>query len=213
MAIAGDTFVEASDTALGSHTPTGPNAGTSWTVVSSGSAAKILGGQSKAADDDATGDNDCRMNTDLGSDEMYVQGDLGHADATFHFPGLSGRYAAAGTSPVVIVIYNNDSGQWDLYESGSLRGSYAEAWTGSPARTVRLEIQSGEIRVYITGVLRITYTATIGGAGNQYAGMGLGNFSSGATGVVTIANYTSGSYPPPGAAPRRSRQMLMGVGG
>lgn len=88
----GDTFVEASDTALGSHTATGPNGGFSWTVTDGG--FTVIAANDNV-EDDSNGIETARAEIDLSGDDHYAQADVTWEDgAVSQQGGTVVRYAS-----------------------------------------------------------------------------------------------------------------------
>lgn len=200
MAIAGDTFTDANGTSLVSHTPTGPNAGSGWGAFGS-SAAQI---QSNAAQDsNSSSGNRFRMNNDLGSDEMDVEGVFTTPGGTFVFLGLMGRLQGSGTADGFEFTYDYAVGGWNLTDSGSNTDTLVEAWPGG-AVTMKLEIRSGVAKGYVNGVEKVSISSSAL-AGRNYAGILLGNFD-GSSPKATVDDFVAtGIVAAPAYLPDRPR--------
>lgn len=187
MAIANDTFVEGVDTALESHTPTGPNAGAGWVALGSG-AATVRAVTDDAAEANAANGNRFRMTTDLGTSQMDVSGDFTAPSAANIFPGVLFRIKSDFTSWGEFIY---EDGQWKISD-GTTTVTLTEAWPGGTV-LMFAEIRTNIFKGKVNGVTKVTLNSDLLNT-NTFAGIILGNFTSGATGQITIDNYYSESF-------------------
>ncbi len=89
----GDTFVEGSDTALESHTATGPNGGFSWTKGFVGSTGVTVVGATDLADNDEFG-GAYRAESDLSSSDHYSQAEASNSNGSADV-GVVCRYSSS----------------------------------------------------------------------------------------------------------------------
>lgn len=193
MAIANDTFVEASDTALQSHTPTGTDAGAGWSAVSG--AALVRGATDDVIDNNVSNGNRYRMTTDLGSGAMIVQADFTSSGAAGNFlaPGVLFRMNSAGTQ---YGYFDYDfslgaNGQYSLYD-GTTTVFLDEVWGGG-TKTFQVVVSYTTVTGYVNGVQKLQITSNVNPT-NQFAGIQLLNFTGGATGQITCDNFQSMDY-------------------
>lgn len=176
MAKANDTFVEGSDTALTSHTPTGTDAGTGWDFAGAGDAALVRAATDDVRDDNTSQGSRFRMTDDLGDDEMDVQADVSFENAAIGdtlFAGPTGRHPSSA---------GNGSYEFDYDWSVGVNGSWTlagdtldEAWPGGTV-TLKLTIRDNDQRGYADGVQKVSSTSN-NGTGNTRGGLLLGNFT------------------------------------
>jgi hypothetical protein len=175
----GDDFTEASDTNLGSHTPTGSNHGSGWTVNIGAMIVKSADGE--AADNNASAGNRATLNDSIGSDQMDIEADchftsLAGPGSGFAV-GISGRAAAANQNGAYEFIYAlsiGGTGGWDL-NGTQVTEAWPEAFLTLPAH-LKLEIRNNSIKGYADGVLKITLTNNLG-VGNNFGGIVALNFN------------------------------------
>lgn len=175
MANAGDTFVEGSDTALASHVPTGPYAGSGWTVTLG--AINVIGATDLAQDNDTAGGNRGAMNTNIGTEDMDVT-----LNVSFSGTPVSGDFLAAGPCARLSSPTDSSAIAEFTYDWGTSGGSWllgasvlTEAWPGGTV-TMLMQCRGPVIRAYANGVLKITNTQGLG-RGNRFAGIALINFN------------------------------------
>lgn len=188
MAIANDTFVEASDTSLVSHTPTGTDAGAGWAALTS-AAATVRAATDDVIDNNGSEGNRFRMTTDLGSAVMDVQADITRTAASFVFPGVLFRISS---DFVTFCEFTYDDTRWYIYD-GTNEVFLTESWPGGTV-TMLAQSRTGSQKGYANGTLKVTISADQLN-GNHYGGLILGNFSGGA-GKSTADNYLSNSVAP-----------------
>lgn len=181
MATAGDTFTDTNGTSLTAHAPTGPNAGTGWTALAGAAVIQSNGAQ----DNNNASGNRFRLDNDLGSDEMDVEG-IFTAGGTFVFPGLLGRLPTGTPSTDGFEFtYDFASGAWILDDRTTV-DTFTEAWPGNPV-TMKLEIRDGIVKGYANGVEKVSL-ASSEWSGQNGAGMLLGNFDPG-VGAAKIDDF------------------------
>jgi len=188
MPIANDTFVEGSDTALASHTPTGPNAGTSWSQISG--AVTVRGATDDCIDNSGGGGNRCRMTNDLGQQHRVQASVSFGADysGSFVSGGVDGRIGSAGEFGYEF-YYSWSDGKWIL-DSPTVSNTLTEAWgTPSTPQTLKLDIFNSNEKGYANGVQKVALT-TNEVTGQHCGGMVFLNFTGGA-GKIIIDNYQS----------------------
>lgn len=191
MARANDTFVEGSDTALASHTPTGTDAGAGWSQI--GGAATVLAATDLVVDDNAANGNRARMTTDLGSAQMDVQADVSSVGGSFTFPGVMGRVNSAGTERWEFT-YDFSGGRWQLADTpNTTTVTFTEAWPGG-TNTMKIACRPSNQRGYVNGLEKCASTANT--YAGQFGGIVPGNFN-GTTRRHTIDNYVSSTWTPP----------------
>lgn len=193
MAIAGDTFVEGSDTALASHTPTGANAGSGWTQASG--AIQVLGA-SDLAEDNNTGDgNRAGMNNNLGSDQMDVSLDVSFVNAVVAdglFCGPASRLSSpSSTAALYEFIFDWAVGVNGSYTLGT--DTLDEAWPGGTV-TMLLQTRTSDHRGFAGAVEKVSVT-TDNGSGNFFSGMLAGNFTGTGTKRSRGDNFLAQSPP------------------
>jgi hypothetical protein len=178
----GDTFVEASDTNLESHIPTGPNAGTGWALVEGGSGdLLVLGATDDVSRSASSGRVSARMTNALSSDDHYseasctntVNGDgsarhtsvaarMSSTAATYYMGSLHRASDTADPYTIVKIV----SGTYT--ELGSITG------TGDPASSniLKLEVNGSDLDLYGNDgtELKVSVTDT-SITGNLYAGV------------------------------------------
>lgn len=178
----GDTFVEASDTNLESHTPTGPNAGTGWALVQGAFGDLVVRG----AQDDLNyavsgGSVSARMTDALSGDDHYAQAScsnnvngngparhvsvaarMSSSAATYYMGSLHRASDTADPYTIVKIV----SGAYT--ELGSVSG------TGDSAinNTLKLEVNGSGLDLYGNDgtELKVSVTDT-SITGNLYAGI------------------------------------------
>ena len=99
--IFGDTFVEGTDTAIASHTPTGPNAGTSWVV--NGGGFTIIAADDRASNANTNDEDIAHLSDSLSGDDQYAQGDVDNI--VNKFGGTACRVAASAET-YYLSLYN-----------------------------------------------------------------------------------------------------------
>jgi hypothetical protein len=182
MARAGDTFVEAVDTTLASHTPTGPDAGAGW-LISTGGMQVVAATDVCSETNDAIG-NRSLMTTDLGSPNMVIEADFTLTDATY--PGLLARRDSAGNGGVE-AGYDNFVGQWEISD-GTTSSTLTEAWPGGTV-CMRFELNGTSFTLHANNILKVSLTSSV--SNGNYAGIRLGNNTGTGTGKLTCDNYIS----------------------
>jgi hypothetical protein len=216
MTTASDTFVETSNTALTSHTPTGPNAGAGW-AAGVGTGLYVNGANDRVQDDGTVVGNRYRMTTSLGSDLQDVQADVTTAGTggEFRSPGVCGRMPSGGGAGVDFVFdHSISNGSWSLSDNVSVSTTTTEAWPGGTVK-MRLYIPGngnmyGYIDVGAGWVLKCTITSNAK-SGNNYGGIALINFD-GTPDTMSVDNYVSTDVvtakAPPFSSPRPRRALF-----
>lgn len=165
-----DTFTEASDTALESHTP---NVGGTWNVWVGGITVESGG---NCRDNGSSNWNRANMGSigatvyDI-SANITCPGTLGQYIA----PGIGGRHTTTSAADGYEFIYNRDTETFQLKENGTVVSSSAEAWPGDGALML-LSIRASEVVGYVNGVQKVTVATSIN-ATSQIVSLILANFS------------------------------------
>lgn len=186
MAIAADTFVEATDTDILSHTPTGPNAGAGWELGAASGSAIIDATDDKVIDTNGSNGNRFRMTTNLGSAQMDVQGDFTKIDTALRFNGFLIRITASGLG----AEFTHDQGRWIFYD-GTSETTVTEDWPGGVV-TMRAVIRTNNWVGKANGTTRITLASDVFNT-QTYAGILLGNFT-GTGSQIAMDNYYSEGF-------------------
>lgn len=211
-----DTFVEAgSDVALGSHTPTGANAGSGWSVLNGSwnvQAANDIAHQTTVTDPGSS-----RLDDDLDSDDMTSFHGV-FSFGTFRAAGPLGRYASAAETYYAYSRDNSNSFSHELFSrvNGGTPTSLADPVDDfdDPFPTgidLTLTIDGSDLEGFQDGVSFVTVTDT-GITGNTRGGI-YSDESLANTGMG-FSDYTVedvGGVAPP-AAPVRRMFMMTGVG-
>lgn len=180
--IFGDTFVEVtSDTALTSHTPTGPNAGTGW-------ASEAATGTVQALNDlvlnDGGGTSLHRMTDNLSSDDHYGEifgQDFIGGSWTSRWWGAAAR-VATGATTAYIGGWDNSNARIYYLAAGVYNLVATVAQTNDGANhTHRLEVSGSDLELFIDTVSvltgsdgNLTGNLNAGFAGSQTGGNRLG---------------------------------------
>ena len=190
MASANDDFTETgANVNLTAHTPTGAGAGTSWDVLGAGGVITVDATNDRCIDGSNGNGNRYRMTNDLGFDQMDVQADITTTGAANTFPGIAGRVPNSGTGVAgVEFIYDKANARWDLND-GTTSNTASDS-TPAGTVTLKLTIRTSDMRGFVGGVQK-TVISSNGKSGNTRAGILLGSFSGGATGVMTLDNFLS----------------------
>jgi len=171
----GDTFVEGTDSILELHTPTGPNAGTGWTVTNGQIAVRAA--TDLAEDTDPNASNQYVMNDDLGTDEMDVQADFTEV-LNVGRRGVRARVSTADAQGWEFSWDTGSGGRW-LVSDGTASTTAADSWPGG-AVTIKAEMRTGSGKLYANGVLKVTHSSNLL-SGRTRAGITLLNFDLGGT--------------------------------
>lgn len=200
MTIAGDTFVEAGDTTLTSHTPSGANAGTSWAAIVAGSLATVIAASDDCLDNNLSSGNRFGIAPALATDEMDVQADFSLISSALNvFFGPTGRNATTASG----WEFNHDTnfgggggGTWAISD-GTTTVTLTEAWPGNPTSMKISCRATGQTGYVLSGGLWIKKVSTTSNTktGQKIAGLQLGNFSGTATGRTSADNFMSWDVP------------------
>lgn len=209
MTIANDTFVEGSDTPVTSHTPTGADAGTSWSALIG--SATVRGATDDLVDADGGASNALRMTNNLGV-QHQVQIDMsfnaGVGAGALVFSGVMGRYSAAGLASYIFT-YDWFTGKWIL-EDGVTSNELTEAYgTPTVVKTLKLDLLTNDQKAYVNGVLKCSL-ATDRNNTLENGGLKMGNFSGSAAQTV-MDNYQSQTLPIASATRKFQRASVLGV--
>jgi lysophospholipase L1-like esterase len=150
-----DTFTDAADTPLASHTG---ETNAAWTVKLGD--ARISNANRLRGQTNTTHSYYCSGRP--ASADYYVEAVLYVASSTSGFRcGVLGRYYPP-TNSGYSAQYENWGGaaRWELASNGVVIGSYAQALTIGQSYTLRLDMVGSTIRVLIDGVERISVTNT-----------------------------------------------------
>lgn len=196
---ANDTFVEAADTTLASHAPTGSGAGAGWDVLVSGASIKVIASTDLCQEQSNSNGNRYRMTSDLTSDAMDVQADISTTGAGTTFPGVAGRVPNSGTGATGWeFIYDVASGKWNLSDGTTIVTLSESVPVG--VKTYKLSCRASGQTGYVDGVQKCT-TASNTKTGNTRGGILLGNFGGGAINTMTLDNYQSAKVAAAGWGP------------
>jgi hypothetical protein len=180
-----DTLTDTNGVAIAAHTPTGPNAGTSWTLE-----AGAFVFQSSALVDNATGVTNRCLFDSLSGDQMDVECEF--------------RYNLDSGSPGVIARGSTTTGI-ELYYRRNVQLLGLRDSTGSPILEVsaplpaigtwfklRLVCRTGLMLGFMDGDLKVTL-ATDARSGQTKPGIMIGNFSASAQ-TASARNFKSQAY-------------------
>ena len=212
-----DTFVEdGSDVALGSHTPTGTNAGSGWSVINGSwnvQAANDIAHQTTVTDPGSS-----RLDSDIDTDDMTSYHGV-FSFGTFRAAGPLGRYASAAETYYAYSRDNSNSFSHELFSrvNGGTPTSLADPVDDfdDPFPTgidLTLTIDGSDLEGFQDGVSFVTVTDSVitgNTRGGIYSDESLANTGMG------FADYTVediGGGTPPAAAPVRRAFGLLGVG-
>jgi hypothetical protein len=195
-ATAADTFVEGATIGLGSHTPTGPNAGAGWTVTVG--SINVNGTDDRAVPNNDAAGNRGTMTTALGDDNMDVQAEFVNVSAAAGDSmgvGLSCRHPDGTSTGAVEAIFWWSLGTVGSYElsDGTLTDTQDEAWPGGTV-TFKLECRDGSARLLVNGVEKVAISGSVAGSGGQYAGIVLPDFDGAGNNRFAVDNYTSSNF-------------------
>jgi hypothetical protein len=196
-----DTFNVESDTSLATHLPTGPNAGTGWQIGSA--AISAIAATDVASETSSSNGNRVYMRDDLGSDVMTCQADFTTSYSTsggFIFFGLMARsqnigVAVSGFEFVFdFGLGTGTGGKWNIADGVNATNAAEEAWPGGTV-TVLAKVFPKHAELWVNGALKVTHVYQASNptpySGNTRAGFMLGNFTGGASGVITCDNFTA----------------------
>lgn len=192
MTVKGDTFVESTDKALTSHTPTGANAGTSWVVQTGSGSATVRASTDDVSETNAGEGNRFRLSDDLGSDAQDVQGNVsvGGGSGDFIFPGIMARLPTGAGTTGIEFTYNQSNGVFEL--SDGTTSATATAAKPTAGALWRLLIDGSGVMIgYVGGTEVVRLTSNLK-SGNTRAGFMLGNFS-GTSGQNVVDNFQASS--------------------
>lgn len=202
----GDTFVEGSDTALSSHTATGPNSGFSWSYQSG--TWTVISASNDVDSASSEAHNNARADSDLSSADHYSQADVTLAAGTSRDGGVMVRCAAAADT-AYIVLCADSSANYDTILYRNIAGSYTEIndYGDSPgvptARSYKLDV-SGSTLTPTRGGTPLTGQTDTNITGNVRTGIRAYSNN------TTIDNFVASDGAAAGASPRRI--LLTGVG-
>jgi len=155
--VVNDTFTEASDTTLASHTG---ETGATWAKHASyAGTIRVIGATDRIRQDAVSGGDAVYYASGTPATAEYdVQASL-YVASNVDFAGLCGRIDTAANT-YYLVIYYQANGTWvlDKVVAGTATnlGTYTQALTLSQSYTVKLEIRDATKKVYIDGVERIS---------------------------------------------------------
>ena len=173
--IIGDTFVEASDTDISSHTATGPNGGFSWTELTGDT--DIIASTDLAQHQSGLTASELRADSDLSTDDHYSQGDVTPSTSVSSAAGTIGRKDSTTTLTFYIAEVSPPEND-DLYKleksiDGTRTGIGDAAYDGSDGDTLRLEMSGSSITILNNGVIKVGPITDTSITGNLRAGMRL----------------------------------------
>lgn len=167
--IFGDTFVEATtDTTLASHTPTGPNAGTAWSLFDGGGSAIVRQATDRAEFDGASNNSvSYRMQNNLASDDHYAEASVdASSDGAVDGPEVGTLVRKDASATIThyfgLADFTEDRFALNKYVNGTLTeiGSLAETITAGTPFILRTEANGSTIRVLRDGTQKISVTDT-----------------------------------------------------
>ena len=166
-----DTFTEASDVALGSHTP---EVGTGWNVIIGD--INVRSDLDRATAANAGAGNRALCQDDFGTDGYDVEADIWISASATVFGGVIGRAQSASVlgPDFCEFTYDEGPGGWSL-TAGEESDFVSEAFPTAPAN-VRLEVRNTGIKGYVNDVLKCEIPAVGNGNGRNWCGLTLGNF-------------------------------------
>ena len=186
MAKANDDFEELSaDTALGSHTPTGTDAGINGWVVIGGGGITVLFATDIANSTTNNNGNRARMDDDLGSDEINVEAEISYQSSITTANGVAGGVTTRMDNADNPAAYQ----LWYDWTSGGTFGSYVledssgedaleEEWeTPEDFKVLRIETRNSDHSGLVDGTPKVSRSTNLG-TGDNYAGLVLLDFSS-----------------------------------
>lgn len=207
-----DSFTEASDTALASHTP---DVGAGWSVEAS--EFTVLGATDNLQHN-ANTSRFARKGDDIGASAMDVSIKGAAEGTSARLFGPAGRMTTADFTNAINFSLNGN-GELEIFQeiSGTrtrLAGPTAlSGYADGTVYTLKLEIRASSIKGYVDGVERISYTASDPLNTNQYAGI----FVNGGTGTIEMDDFLSESVGGGGGGTtypqleRRVRGLFRGV--
>ena len=170
----GDTFNRATDVSIDAHTPTGANAGTSWTLL--GGAMRVDDGGAAGRAYANGGPNAARLHDAMSSADMETEADVNHlgtnsygtvvvrkdsgATLTYYHGG-----AAPDASPDVYYIGKRVTGIYTTL------ATFIEAITANVNRNYRLRIVNDDLEFFVDGVSKVTLVNDTSISGNTYGGL------------------------------------------
>jgi hypothetical protein len=171
MAFLTDTFTEASDTALGSHTP---DVGGTWTVA--GGAMTVIGSEDRARGDSAASTATAYNSASPASDQYDVEAVVRRTTSdAYPLCGISARYDVAGPHYVQMYMSQPDSLLvMQEVQSGAVveSSTYSKTWTVDTNYTFKVEARNGSngVKGYLDGTQRVQITWS-GGSTNGKVGI------------------------------------------
>lgn len=159
MAFLTDTFTEASDTAIGSHTS---DSGHTWTIYAGG--LTVIGSEDRLRGDSAGGSGVAISSASPASDQYDVEGVVRRTTSDAN--ALSGIYARFNTvGPDLIQLYMSHSDSTltlqEVQDNAVVESStYSKSWSADTNYTIKLEVRNGSngVKGYLDGVQRVQIT-------------------------------------------------------
>lgn len=159
MAFLTDTFTEASDTAIGSHTS---DSGHTWTIYTGG--LTVIGSEDRLRGDSAAGSGVAISSASPASDQYDVEGVVRRTTSDAN--ALSGIYARFNTvGPDLIQLYMSHSDSTltlqEVQDNAVVESStYSKSWSADTNYTIKLEVRNGSngVKGYLDGVQRVQIT-------------------------------------------------------
>ncbi len=158
----GDTFVEAGDTTLASHTATGPNSGFGWTRTGGATTAEV-----EASTDTLKGavsaDNErYRADSDLSSDDMSAKFDVVTEDDTTNNLGPTVRHNSSADSMYTVLHRQTASNTYRLFKwttgTPSQIGSTVNATPPSATYELDLQVDGSSLTAFVDSVSKVSGT-------------------------------------------------------
>lgn len=176
--VGSDTFTEASDTDLASHTP---DVGAGWTLEQAGWATVNAASDELRADADVTTGRDyCVKGDNIGDDDMDVTCGLKRttfSTQTTRFHGIAGRTPSTPGQDGYNAMIRLDAGSlcdWELEKEVAGAVTSLGTWNGDQTAgvyyTTKLEIRTAAKKVYVAGVERIS-SSDDSLTGNNFCGI------------------------------------------
>lgn len=160
MAFLSDTFTEASDTALGSHTP---DVGGTWTVFSAGGMT-VAASEDRVRGDSSSSSGAAYNSASPASDEYDVEAIVRRTTSDSNpLGGIYVRYDTAGPHYVQLYMSQPDSLLvMQEVQSGAVSESstYSKTWTADLSYTFKIEARNGTngVKGYLDGTQRVQIT-------------------------------------------------------
>jgi len=159
----GDTFNRATDVLISSHTPTGANAGTSWSSIAGGIRVDNNGATGRAYA--SGGGGTARMNDDMSSADIEASFNVQFLTAiTGRFAGAVIRKDSSATATFMAGLFSPDRSPAKYVIAKSVTGTYSDLATANGTfvadtyKNIKLRGVGGDFTLYEAGVSVLTVT-------------------------------------------------------